>query len=345
MKKYFVAFLGLIASLNLVSCEKETSVDSYTPPTVVIDPTVPLAKGSLQDNLGNCSNIIIHGTFLNGIALNTTNYITATVNFTQAGKYKVYTNTINGCWFSMDTTITTNTGIQTVTLKGYGTPIVAETDIFTLTLLNTNCNFSLTIAPGPHIPSETDYFPMTIGSYITYNTDTIANRYSADTLRFSFNGATESVNGVTYILAISNKGDTSFYRKDGLGHYYEYAKKLASIIPPVEYMLLDDNKSVGESWQTDTLITKYNLLGTITDLKIVLKCTILAKNVAFNFITPSLDSTIKVEQKLLVYDFQGNDYSFALLPTAVYFAKKVGMVEFDAPTYNLYMRAKKWYIQ
>ena len=340
MKKYFGTILVLITAISLWSCEKDTSATSYTPA-----PTVPLAKGSLQDNLGNCSTITIHGSFLSGIALTPTNYITATVNFTEVGKYKIYTNTVNGCWFSMDTTIATTIGTQTITLKGYGTPILADTASFTLTFLNTNCAFSLVTAAGPHISSETDYFPMTTGSYITYNTDTVANRYANDTLRFSFNGSTQTINGITYKLAISNKHDTSFYRKDGLGHYYEYAKKLASVIPPVEYMLLDDTKSVGQSWQTDTLYTKYNLLGTITNIKVVLKCTIIAKNVAFNFITPSLDSTIQVKEELLVYDYQGNDFSFALLPTEVYYTKKIGMVEFDAPTYNTYLRIKDWYIQ
>ncbi len=341
MKRYFgIIIFSIIIATSLLSCEKDTSADSYTPPQ-----SLPLANGSLQDNMGNCSNITIHGSFLSGVALTSANYITATVNFTGTGTYRIYTNSINGCWFSTNDAVTTSTGTQTIILKGYGTPILADTASFNLTFLNTNCSFSLITVPGPHISSETDYFPMTIGSYITYNADTIANRYTADTLRFSFNGSTQTINGITYKLAISNKHDTSYYRKDGLGHYYEYAKKLASVIPPVEYMLLDDTKSVGQSWQTDTLFTKYNLLGTITNIKVVLKCTIIAKNVVFNFITPSLDSTIQVQEELLVYDYQGNDFSFALLPTEVYYTKKVGMVEFDAPTYNTYLRIKDWYIQ
>ena len=339
MRNFFAAILVLITVTSLLSCEKDTSADSYTPP-----PSLPLASGSLQDNMGNCSNITIHGSFLSGVALTSANYITATVNFTGTGTYKIYSNTINGCWFSMDDAVTT-TGTQTIILKGYGTPTLADTAIFNITFLNSTCLFSLITAAGPHKPSETDYFPMTIGSYITYNTDTVANRYANDTLRFSFTGLTQVINGITYKLAISNKHDTSFYRKDGLGHYYEYAKKLASIIPSLEYMLLDDTKSVGQSWQTDTIYTKYNLLGTITKVKVVLKNTIIAKNVTFNFITPALDSTIEVEERLLVYGYLGNDYSFALLPTLVYYTKKVGQVEFDAPTYNTYLRAKDWYIQ
>ena len=342
MKKCIGIIMVFIIAICLISCEKETSAESYTPPAVV---TVPYAKGSLHDSTGNCQNITIHGSFVSGVALNTTNYITAQVNFTTAGKYVVYTYTVNGCWFSTDTLTTTTTGTQTVTLKGHGTPTKADTAQFSINYLNSSCSFNLITTAGPHIPSETDYFPMTSGSYILYKRDSVADRYAMTPLRFSFNGLTEIHNGKVYNLATSNEKDTSYYRKDGLGHYYEYAKKLSSILPSLEYMMLDDTKKTGESWQTDTIYTKYNYFGTITDIKVVLRCSILAKNVAFNYITPSLDSTIKVVEKLLVYDYLGNDFSSALIPTTVYYTKKVGMVEFDAPTYNVYMRIKEWYIQ
>jgi hypothetical protein len=332
----------LIIANGLVSCGKETSVDSYTPPSVV---TVPFAKGSLHDSTGNCQNITIHGSFVKGVALNATNYITAQVNFTTAGKYNVFTYTANGCWFSTDTAVTTSTGTQTVTLKGYGTPTLADTAIFTVVYLNSSCSFSLITTPAPHVPSETDYFPMTSGSYIIYKRDSVPDRYSMSPLRFSFNGLTETYNGNLYRLATSNEHDTNYYRKDGQGHYYEYAKKLSSLLPSLEYMMLDETKNVGQSWQTDTIYTKYNYFGTITDIKVVLRCSILAKNVTFNYITPSLDSTIEVQEKLLVYDYQGNDFSSALIPNTVYYTKKVGMVEYDSQTGSVFLRAKEWYIQ
>ena len=342
MKKYLgilVSFLFAISFLS--SCEKDTSAESYTPPAVVISPSVPVAKGSLQDNAGYCSNITVHGSYVKGVALNSTNYITATVSFTEAGKYKVYTNTVNGCWFSTDSMVTSGTGLQTITLKGNGTPISADTSTITLTYLTSTCSFSLITSPAPHVSSETDYFPMTNGSYIIYKRDTIENRYSMTPLKFSFNGLTETINGKVFKLATSDQHDTRYYRKDGLGHYYEYARTSSSPLPDLEYMMLDETKSVGQSWQTDTIYTKYENV----DLKLVLRCTILAKNVAFNYYTPSLDSTIEVEERILARDYQNNDYSSFIQPTLAYYTKKVGLVEFDAPNYKTYLRIKEWYIQ
>ena len=142
MKKYFVIIMVLIIANGLVSCGKETSVDSYTPPSVV---TVPFAKGSLHDSTGNCQNITIHGSFVKGVALNATNYITAQVNFTTAGKYNVFTYTANGCWFSTDTAVTTSTGTQTVTLNA-----TANYSCTTgYTLIGTSCSRAQTLSASP----------------------------------------------------------------------------------------------------------------------------------------------------------------------------------------------------
>jgi len=334
MNKSFFTLIILAITLGMLSCQKDLSVEDYEPgrfPTPT--PTSYFAKGSLQDTSGNNLGVVVNGSYTLGEALTTSNTITVTVNITTAGKYKIHTDTVNGCWFSMDSIVASNTGIQTVTLQGYGRPLVVDTATFTLHFLNSVSSFAL-------ITGE-DYFPLTVGTYWTYHRDTVPNRYAWDSVTYTVTGLTQIIDGNTFKLVISNRKDTNYYRKDTLGHYYEYTNKLAPFIPLLNYMFLDETKGVNDSWLTGSYPTIYQ--GATYNIK--LQCTILAKRSSFSLKNKTVDSTIEVQEKFLITDSKGNDYSSFLLADTVQYAKKIGLVEFDSPETPIYLRASNWFIK
>ena len=78
---------------------------------------------------GTCSGAVVSGTYTNGTALSVQNTVTLTVNVTTAGNYAISTNTTNGIFFS-GSGLFANTGVQSVTLTGTGTPLQAAFNTF-----------------------------------------------------------------------------------------------------------------------------------------------------------------------------------------------------------------------
>ena len=93
------------------------------------------AQGELVDSLGNCKNITIRGNYNVDTALTNNNYVLVNVNFTATGKYKIYTDTVNGMWF-LDSGFAISTGQSVVKIKGKGTPILGKKTDFTLLFNN-----------------------------------------------------------------------------------------------------------------------------------------------------------------------------------------------------------------
>lgn len=332
--------LSLLA-FGSFSCQKDYSLDSYQ----VVNPTpttpTPLAIGTLKDANGNCQNIAINGNYTQGTALTASNYITVTVNFASAGKYRIYSNTVNGYSFSTDSAITTSTGTQTIKLQGYGTPIKAEADNFTVSFLNISCPFTVVSASIPYVSTETDYFPMTVGSYWTY--DTIKNARQKDTVRFSVTNQTQTIGIQPYKLAISNNKDTEFYRKDYQGHYFRYFNLLSNFGLAFEYMILDDTRPIGYTWKTSNQSIVGTYKGTPINATAYLQCTIISENQPLTVNGYTFDSVIHVQEQFLL---QGD-------PTPpfgnfdAYYAKKVGLIQYnlpDAPSPINYS-VRSWYIQ
>ena len=332
-----IIFLTMV--FGILGCQKDYSVETYQ--AINTDSTTTkLATGSLQDVNGNCQNITVNGNYIKGAALNTSNYITVTVNFTGTGKYKVYTNTVNGCWFSMDTTITNNLGAQTIRLQGYGTPLDTGTFYLTVTFLNTSCSFSLLTDT---LSADTDYLPLTQGTYWAY--DTLANVVSVtpntvydisglkDTVRYTVTNQTQTINGKTYTLSISSNKDTAYYRKDYQGHYYRYFNGLqASTGLAFEYMILDESKNVNAMWATPNYtVTAPQPFGNITTY---LQCQIISKNQPLTVFNKTLntsqtfDSVIHVEETLFI---AGASPYAPFGSFEAYYAKKVGLVEYTLP--------------
>ncbi len=115
-----------------------------------------LAKGTLLDSSGNCQQIIVNGNYLKDTSLSSNNYVTVQANITSIGKYSIYTDTVNGYWFSDSGTIS-STGRQNFKLKGYGkvtTPLAAtfivhfDTSICSFTIPNNKALFYFNALSG-----------------------------------------------------------------------------------------------------------------------------------------------------------------------------------------------------
>lgn len=137
MKKPLL-FLALLAAV-LYSCQKEVSVETSKVPSV----------GSLQSDVsGDCLPKNVNGIYEAGKAVNgTNNYIEVQVNVTTTGAYTIYTDTINNVYFRA-VGIFTQTGLNTVKLKGNGTPQNAGVNVYLVHYDASECAVSVETLPA-----------------------------------------------------------------------------------------------------------------------------------------------------------------------------------------------------
>lgn len=130
--------LILMTTMIFTACQKEKSFETGTTPSA----------GLLQENAsGDCLPKTVNGIYVEGTALKAdSNYIDVQVNVTKAGSYTVYTDTVNGVYFRATGTFT-STGINTVRLKGNGTPVNDGISNFTVTYTTSSCLVPVTILP------------------------------------------------------------------------------------------------------------------------------------------------------------------------------------------------------
>jgi hypothetical protein len=96
-----------------------------------------------------CQAFTTKGVYIAGTILNVANTVDVSVNVSSKGVYTLSTDTIDGISFSSTGTFT-NTGIQTVTLSGNGTPVVPRNLTFTPQTGTSSCTFPLTVSnPEP----------------------------------------------------------------------------------------------------------------------------------------------------------------------------------------------------
>ncbi len=136
-KNFFYAVIILLISSAFNSCQKEISEESGKT-------DIP-SVGSLKDTSGNCLSSIITGTFYNGVLPGgDTANVLIQVNVITPGTYHIYTDMQNGFSFS-DTGFFTTPGINLVTLRPSGTPILPVTTNFTVTYDTSICSFSVDV--------------------------------------------------------------------------------------------------------------------------------------------------------------------------------------------------------
>lgn len=138
MKKQILYVLAM-SLVILTGCQKELSIEQGGEP----------GAGSLQSDVsGDCLPKSVNGTFEAGTALvAATNNITVTVDVTKTGTYIITTDTVNGYYFRATGTFTT-LGLNTVTLRGNGTPFAAGTNNFVVSYDGTVCDIQVTVLPA-----------------------------------------------------------------------------------------------------------------------------------------------------------------------------------------------------
>ena len=139
MKKTLLFLVLLAAVLFISSCQKELSIETGSVPSV----------GSLQSDVsGDCLPKTVNGIYEAGKALNgTAHYIEVQVDVTATGAYTVFTDTINGVWFRA-VGVFTATGLNTIKLKGNGTPVNAGVNVYVVQYNETECSVAVTTLPA-----------------------------------------------------------------------------------------------------------------------------------------------------------------------------------------------------
>lgn len=124
---------------------------------------------TLQTSGTNCMDASVSGDYTKGVVLNSTNKVTVKVNVTTIGSYSISTTATNGMTFSASGAFST-TGVQTVTLTGFGTPVNSGAISIPLTVGSTTCSFPVTVnatATNPP-PAGTYIWKFTSGGKITH---------------------------------------------------------------------------------------------------------------------------------------------------------------------------------
>jgi hypothetical protein len=137
MKKPLLFLVLLAVVFN--SCQKELSVETSKVPSA----------GSLQSDVsGDCLPKNVVGIYEAGKVINgTNNYIEVQVNVTATGAYTIFTDTINNVYFRA-VGIFTQAGMNTVKLKGNGTPQSAGVNVYLVQYDTTECAVAVETLPA-----------------------------------------------------------------------------------------------------------------------------------------------------------------------------------------------------
>ena len=339
--------LLLSALFVFVACQKEYSLEKGG--------FSGAAQGELVDSLGNCKTSTIVGVYSVDTPLVTTqNYVLVNVNITAPGKYKVYSDTVNGMWF-IDSGFAISTGATIIKLKGYGTPILPKTSAFTTYFNNNVCGFSVPVSGSGSTGGGTggsgstgsngDYFPTTSGSSWVYQY--FPKLGIIDTFTVSVAQGLVTLDSLDYAKFGTRLLDTFYFAKKS-GNYYAYSTVdfdytfLFDSIPNkfITYPFLKENAAVGDTWETIDYGTVKLTSGTNTlygDTKAVF--TIVTKNtVPYTIAGKTYQNVINVKRDIMFRPIGG---TYALLLTGnSYYAKNYGLIDQvinTTPTQNVSM--------
>jgi hypothetical protein len=319
-------------AMAFLGCQKEFSVENGA--------FGGIAQGELVDSLGYFKNITVQGTYKVDTALTTSNYVTVNVNFTSPGKYKIYSDTVNGMWF-LDSGFVVSAGQAAIKLKGKGSPILAKQADFAVFFGNNVCAFSITptgsggSSGGGGTTGNTDYFPTTAGSSWVYqyspklgNVDTFTVRVATATVQVTGDPLVYSQFGTrtqdTFYFAKSTSGD--FYALSTVDFDYTL---IFDSIPSyfISYPFLKPNANVGDTWETAEY-GKVRVDGVSTKERGVAKAvfTIITKNtVPYTIGGKTYSSVINVKRDIM-FKPDGGTYR-VLLSGNSYYAKGYGLID------------------
>ncbi len=127
--------LTIVIFFSALSCKKEYSLEGQQ---------TDFPIDSIE-----CKSVSVHGNYIENIDLTDTDYVVCQVNIAKPGKYKTYSDTLNGFYF-FDTGYTSISGKQNIVLKGYGHMQTSKPTNFILHFNNSICNFSV-------VPTQAEY--------------------------------------------------------------------------------------------------------------------------------------------------------------------------------------------
>jgi len=330
--------LGLVISLfcMFMACKKETSIENGG--------FGGTAQGELVDSTGNCKSSTVMGDYKVDTALvTTTNYALINVNFTAQGKYKIYTDTVNGMWF-LDSGFAISTGANVIKLKGYGKPILPKTTAFTIYFNNNVCTFSVSVN-GSAVSSgggstggsgtSGDYFPTTSGSAWTYQY--IPKLGTTDTIRVTVANGLIARDTLNYASFGTSQQDTFYFAKDGKGTYYALSTvdfdytAIFDSIPNfyISYPFLKESANVGDTWQTNEYGTVKLVGSTTTEYgKAKAVFTVISKNTTtYTIGGKTYSDVINMKRDILFLPNGANSVYRTVLSGNSYYAKGYGLID------------------
>lgn len=166
-------------------------------------PNIPVTVSPMSYTM-NCSAAIPNGTYVQAVALNSTNTIALPINVTATGTTTISTNMVNGISFTSGPISLTTLGAQTVTLIGTGTPGVSGSTTLTVTGAPggaATCNVNLPISAQPVAYIMTCASITNAGTYapdIALNASNIMTVPVNVTYVGAYNITTNSQNGVSF---------------------------------------------------------------------------------------------------------------------------------------------------
>ena len=331
MKKYTSRWVLLISTaLFFLACQKELSTEG---PGLGGN-----AQGSLTDSLGNCKDVGINGEYVLDQPLTDSNYIMVKVNFTLQGKYKIYSDTVNGMWF-IDSGFALTTGASVVKLRGYGKPILPNQADFVLAFNGSFCAFSVITSTtgGSGGGTSNDYFPTTLNSNWTYQY--LPKLGTLDTFRVTVTSQTVLFdNKVFRQFDTDPLGEAYYFSKDNAGNYYALSTVdfdylfIFDSIPSsfITYPFLKDNVAVGTIWESP----EYGKVKLGTEVGITKAIfTIAGKGISYSIGGNSFNDVINVKREI-VFKPDGGTAFRSVLEGNTYYAKGVGMIDQVIPGAN-----------
>lgn len=257
MARIFKLFsILLMTSFFLTSCEKEYSVENIGNGAGNVAAPGTTSGSALFVTSGGSDSCVaptISGVYTAGVALNSSNTVTVRVNVTRAGTYTITTATSNGIYFSVSNSFNT-TGLQTVVLQGYGTPL--QTGTYHYMAGFNSCTFAITALSGGGITTNCKacaYIPMCNGSSYTY-VDTLSTGVNPPMMQNLTYVSDTLIDGKIY-QKFAVTGSSAPYT------YYNCTAGVSSVIqfnaisiggvsvPRIDQTLLKANAPVGTTWQ------------------------------------------------------------------------------------------------
>ncbi len=114
----FSLMIFILCFFLLISCQKEYSCEGGLSNCSISGGTAVFTSTGAG---GACDNPISSGQFYTGVSLTSANKVQINIEVTTVGTYAITTNSADGFQFT-GTGNFTDTGRQTITLKGSGTP-------------------------------------------------------------------------------------------------------------------------------------------------------------------------------------------------------------------------------